>query len=338
MTKAPDRIPDDTWRYMFPQETAYNLGKARQIEDIYHPGERRDFIEKNPSLVIGGGALAGGLAGYALKDYLLRSHPGMDDSTAERTLLSLGLAGAGAAGGAALTNYLLVKPKIDAANELVDSLHKKSMDWEDAWGTTKDVLKGTGTGIMYGAGTAAVLAGGAYLYDKDMFKEWARKRIEKLESRLKKQKLTNDYKDNIVNSGVSLSLGGPGVVGQVKNVPLVGVAHTTGAGFSVPFTNKNVGSVLRHTPFVSDRYAKQVEHYLPPKMFAGLEASVLVNPITMGVILDKGNLPQTLNSISRIKKLLTDKNFEKKVDKRVYGELGHRARQIGSKFGLTKEK
>jgi hypothetical protein len=347
MVKTPSRIPDDAWRYVFPQETAYNMGKARQIEDMYHPGEKRDFIEENPSLVIGGGALAGGLGGYALKDYLLKAHPGIDNNTVERTLLSLGLAGTGAAAGAALTNYLLVKPKIDAANRVVESLSpqvEKKAAWSDNiqdvpitdardwWEKTKDALGTSEKAMLYGAGTAAVLAGGAYLYDKDMFKKWAHDKLLKLEKRLKKTKFHAAQKGDIVQHGASMSLGGPGVFSQVKNIPLGTSVHTTGAGISGTFTSKDIRKALGYVPFVSKKDAKTVESYLPPKMYAGLEASVLGNPFAAGLIVNRQNMPQSIERIQKLRGLLRHRDIEHHVDKAVYGGI---KKHLGAPLGLT---
>jgi hypothetical protein len=346
MTEIPKHIPDETWRYLFPQETAYNMGRARQVEDIYHPGDKKDWIEENPSLTIGAGGTAGGIAGYLLKEYLLDSTDGplkdWNDSRLKRNLLT-GLTVGGALGGAALSNYLLVKPKIDAANKLVDALkgpniEKKSGEWQDAWNaigndprlpvidsrsgweTTKDYASTAEKAMLYGFGGAAVVGGLAYLYDKDAFKKFLRNRLLKIERNLKKDEMAKGNKNNIMEIGKSMSLGGPGYSAQLKGIPLGAVAHTAGVGLNARFTSKDVQNILQYIPFVSKKHAKKVESYLPPKMYVGAEVSPL--PFTAGAIADSSNRKETAQKLQKIRGLLAHKDIEQHFDKKVYDTIG----------------
>lgn len=183
---------------------------------------------------------------------------------------------------------------------------RADIDWAQIPSKLHQGMSYAGIAALYGLGAAGIAGGSAYLYDNDLPSRFAKRRLAQMQKNLRQQKLKKD-KHGFIDNSATLTISGPGVFTQAGKFPLGTAVHLTGAGLSLDFDKQQLMNFLKRIPAVSDKYVNSLSPYIPPRMFAGLEASFTGNPLAAGVIVDKHSIPGTLHALEQMQTALNKK-------------------------------
>lgn len=183
----------------------------------------------------------------------------------------------------------------------------------------KVMLGGLAAGTALGATGAATL-GILYLSNPAKFRRKARTlsydALQKMEDNLKPavDKLPEGTYGGFDPSG-TLSLSGPGLMVHHDKAPaLAATGHLTGGGLALRFTRNGLADALEYVPFVNKRFIRNVRKMGPPSMYAGLDISLL-NPVSAGMEISRGNAEQVLDSLRHMRKGIDPDRYKRELKK-----------------------